>query len=199
MTVMSIKKTEKLKNIATISLGTQFRSRIEASPTGDFRVISMKDLGQDNTVNLNKTVRIKYENMPSNQLAKVGDIIFRSRGQTNTAAIIDQEVENTIIAAPLFRIRADTQAVIPAFLLWWINQPATQAYLNSRAKGTSLKMIGKQELADLEVTLPPLEQQHKIAELFRLTQKEQRLLETIKTCRALYMQNILMQMASHSN
>ncbi len=188
----------KLKDIATVSSGVTFRSRIEVSNDGGVRVIQMKDLGADNSVHLTEVVRIERAKPKPNQLAKRGDIIFRSRGQTNTAALLQEDAENTIVAAPSLRVRADTKKVVPEFLLWWINQPSSQAYLNSRAEGTMLKMVSKQALEELAVSLPPLARQYQAAEFFGLSMKEQRLLEAIKIRKMLYAQGILMQMASES-
>lgn len=188
----------KLKDIATVSSGVTFRSRIEASKDGDVRVIQMKDLGYDNFVHLGESIHIHHTKPKPNQLAKLGDIIFRSRGQTNTATLLNEDVESTIVAAPLFRVRPNIKKVVPEFLLWWVNQPSSQSYLESRSKGTMLKMVSKQDLEDLEVNLVSLEQQKKVAELFSLSMREQQLLEKIKNRRAIYNQGILMRMASES-
>ncbi len=186
----------KLKDIATVSSRVTFRSRIEVSNDGGVRVIQMKDLGDDNFVHLGESIHIGHTKPKPNQLTKPGDIIFRSRGQTNTAALLQEDAENTIVAAPLFRVRPDITKVVPEFLLWWINQPSSQAYLNSRAEGTMLKMVSKQALEELAVSLPPLAQQYQAAEFFGLSMKEQRLLEAIKIRKMLYAQGILMQIAT---
>ncbi len=188
----------KLKDIATVSSGVTFRSRIEATKDGNVRVIQMKDLGDDNFVHLSESIHIDHTKPKSNQLAKLGDIIFRSRGQTNTAALLNEEVESTIVAAPLFRVRPDIKKVVPEFLLWWINQPSSQSYLASISKGTMVKMVSKHGLEDLEVNPPSLEQQKKVVEIFSLSMREQQLLEEIKNRKAIYTQGILMQMASES-
>ena len=190
----------KLKDIATVSSGVTFRSRIEASKDGSVRVIQMKDLGGDNFVHLSESIHIHIDHTKpkSNQLAKLGDIIFRSRGQTNTAALLNEDVESTIVAAPLFRVRPNKKKVVPEFLLWWINQPSSQSYLASRSKGTMVKMVCKQGLEDLEVNLPSLEQQKKVAEFFSLSMREQQLLEDIKNRKAIYTQGILMHVVSES-
>ena len=158
----------------------------------------MKDLGDDNFVHLNESIHVNLWIPKPNQLARMGDIIFRSRGQTNTAALLQEKVENTIVAAPLFRVRPDVKKVVPEFLLWWINQPSSQSYLASMSKGTIVKMVSKQSLEDLEVNLPSLERQRKIAYFFSLSMREQQLLEDIKNRKATYTQGILMQMASES-
>lgn len=184
----------KLKDVAAISSGVTFRSRVKPSKSGGIRVIQMKNLGDDNVVHLSESIHIDYIKPRPNQLAKMGDIIFRSRGQTNTAALLNENVESAIVAAPLFRIRPDIDKVIPEFLLWWINQSSSQAYLASRSKGTLVKMVSKQSLEDLEVYLPSLELQKKVARFFSFSIREQQLLQEIKNQKAIYTQGILMQM-----
>ena len=186
----------KLKDIATVSSGVTFRSRIKTSVDGNVRIIQMKDLGSDNSVHLENLMQIDYIKPRSNQLVKHGDIIFRSRGLTSTAALLLEDSENTIVAAPLFQIRPNISKVIPAFLLWWINQSSSQAYFWSRSEGTMIKMISKRELENLEVRLPSLAQQNKIAEFFNLAMQEQQLLEKIRQCKAICTQGILMQIVS---
>ena len=186
-----------LRNIATVVIGTPFRSRIEPSDSGNTRLIQIKDLGNDNLVRLSGAVRVNLSVRPS-QLAQVGDIIFRSRGTASTAVLLNSKVKDTIVSAPLFRIRANPKRVQPEYLLWWINQPSSQAYFNSRSEGTRLKMVSKEVLKSLEVDLPPLEEQSKIAKLFKLSMREQNLLEKIKKRRALCIQRILMRLASES-
>ena len=164
----------RLRDIATVSLGAKFSSHSE---TGESRSISlkaiqMKDLGADNLVRLDECMRMEVSDPKPNQFAKLGDIIFRSRGQSNTAALLNQATTgSTIIAAPLLRVRARADKVRPEFLLWWINQPQAQAYLASRAKGTAIKSVSKQDLERLEILLPSLEQQAQIADLFILPKR----------------------------
>ena len=159
----------KLKKIAKVSFGATFRSRVETSPSGNMRLIQMKDLGGDNLVHLHKTVRVNLSKPKSGQLVRAGDIIFRSRGQTNTAALLNEKAEGVVLAAPLFRVRVNAKKVIPEYLLWWINQASSQNYLRSQAEGTMIKMISKQSLENLVVELPALEQQAAIAKLFSLS------------------------------
>ena len=184
----------KLKDIATVSSGITFRSRIEPSQSAAIRIIQMKDLGEDNIVHLDRAVKVDLKKPKKNQFARIGDIVFRSRGQRNTAALLRENVEDVIVAAPLLRVRSNSKKVVPEFLLWWINHPPSQAYLSKRAEGTKVQMVGKQDLQDLAVKLPPLNQQHKIAAFFNLATQEQDLLEKIKKQKTRYAQGILMEM-----
>ncbi len=178
-------------------MGYSFRSRLEAATDGDLVVIQMRDLTDDNHLDPTALARIELAEVKPRQLVASGDIIFRSRGQTYTAVLIDQDPGPTIIAAPLLRIRP-REGVLPAYLAWFINLPATQARLASLAEGTALRMIRKQSLAELEVPLPPLECQQAIVELADLATEEQRLMARLADKRKQYMDGILMQAASGS-
>ena len=133
----------RLKDIASISSGVTFRSRTWPLGSGSLRVIQMKDLGVDGTVDLESAMRIDHPGPRGDHLLKSGDIIFRSRGRTNTAALLREEPGNTILAAPLFRVRPDCRRVLLEFLLWWMNQRSSQSYMSSRSKGTMLKMASR--------------------------------------------------------
>ena len=176
-------------------MGYAFRSRLEAAPDGNLSVIQMKDLTDDNRLIPAALARIEYSKTKPHQFVRLGDIIFRSRGQTHTAVLVDQDPGPAIIAAPLLRIRP-REGVLSAYLAWFINLPTTQVRLASRAEGTALRMIRKQSLAELEVPLPPLECQQAIVELADLATEEQRLMGRLADKRKQYMDRILMQAAS---
>lgn len=185
----------KLGQLADIAMGYSFRSRLEAASDGDLAVIQMRDLTDDNRLDPAALTRIELAEAKPRQFVRPGDIVFRSRGQTHTAVLIDQDPGPAIIAAPLLRIRP-RESVLPAYLAWFINLPGTQAKLASRAEGTALRMIRKQSLAELEVPLPPLECQQAIVELADLATEEQRLMVRLAEKRKQYMDGILMQAAS---
>ena len=186
----------KLKHIAAVSYGISFRSRVETASHGNVRLIQMKDLGDNNLVNFSSTVYVYLPNPKDYQLVRCGDILFRSRGQRTTAALLDRDSERTVVAAPLLRVRPDISRVIPEYLLWYINQPVSQTYLASRSEGTVVSMISKKELEKLEVRLPSIERQRAIIRFFKLAEREQLLLNEIKKKKALYAQGILMRIAS---
>lgn len=185
----------KLKEIANTSSGVTFRGRLQPALNAEWVVIQMKDLGSDNSVNFKEAHKIDGRYPPSAILQK-GDLVFRSRGQVNTAVLVENECEKAICAAPLIRIRPDQQKVIPEYLRWYINQPTAQNYLRSRAKGTTVQMISKQALDQMEILLPPIEQQKTIAEYCKLSAQESQLLNQLDTKREAYNNSVLMQLAS---
>lgn len=184
-----------LKKIASIQMGYSFRMRLDFMDQGQIAIVQMKDLNDENRVDCKDLMRVGMNTVKEHHLVRPGDIVFRSRGQVPTAAILIEDPGPAVVAAPLLRIRVDQNVVLPDYLVWYINQPSSQALLLSRAKGTSLKMISKRALESLDVTVPPIEKQRAIAELAALANEEQRLLKKIADWRSYYISTKLMQLA----
>ena len=186
---------KRLGDIAAIQVGYTFRSRIEADAKGNVLVIQMKDLRDDGIVRAETLTRTHVDDLKKNQLAFGDDIIFRARGQNNTAGIISSDIANAIIAAPLIRMRIAEPMAYPRYVMWFINQPDSQKKLASNAKGTAQKMISKDDLGQLEISLPAIEHQHKIVEISMLEEKEQRLSSLITSKKAVLISKKLMKYA----
>lgn len=165
----------KLKDIAEIHMGYPFRSRLEYRTDGTLGVIQMKDLSSANRVDCDTVQKIDPFAFDHKYFVKRGDLIFRSRGMTNTAAILDKEPHDAIVAAPMLRIRVNIDVVLPEFLCWFINQQPSQQYLMIRREGTHGGMISRQTLENLEIDIPSIEKQKKIVELIHLHQHRQNL------------------------
>ncbi len=184
-----------LKNVASVQSGYSFRSRLESMDSGTVAVIQMKDLTGDNRVNCDELTKLDMEIPKVHHLVKPGDLIFRSRGLTSNSALLEEDPGYAVLAAPLLLIRVTSDCILPAFLNWFISQRPAQVYLASCSEGTSLKMISKQSLENLEVDVPSLLQQWVIVELASLAEEEQRLTKLIAEKRKQYITATLLQIA----
>lgn len=184
-----------LKEITNISIGNTFRSKLQANPLGNAQIIQMKDLNDRNELDAEHLVKVELPKIKSTHIAQKGDLLFRTRGQTNTAAIVSDDLQNAVVAAPLLRLRCNTSLVEPEYLCWFINQPEAQAFFSTLATGSGIRQVGKQVLEALEVTLPSLEKQRMIAELVKLSNREQQILKVLSSKRASLVNRILMQSA----
>ena len=176
-------------------MGYSFRTRLPSIGTGTIGVIQMKDLTVHNRVDCSGLMRIKMEKFKEQHLVNRGDIIFRSRGQVTTSAILLDDPGKAVVAAPLIRIRVTGDSVFPEYLNWFINQIPAQAFLTSYAAGTTQKMISKQALENLEVLIPSLTRQKTIIELAMLAEEEQSLINKIADKRRQYIALTLLEHA----
>ena len=179
MQPVDFKLLKTLKDIARVQMGLAFRSRIEPEADGTVAVIQMRDLTEDNKLSHRNLITIKMDKLSDRHLVKRRDLIFRSRRQTTTAAIIDTKIGPAVVAAPLLRIRVTSKHVLPEYLCWFVNQSSAQAFLHSRATGTAMTVIGKSALDDLQVPLPDLATQKRIVALADLSNQEQKLMREL--------------------
>ncbi len=185
-----------IKEIATVQTGYSFRSKLEASENGNIAVIQMKDLLDDNSVDCSGLTKIDMQDPKEQHFALKGDLLFRSRGQVNTSAIIHENPGKAIIAAPLLRIRiTDPENVLPEYLNWYISQADAQRYLTSMQAGTSVNMIRSKQLREMPVHIPSLKIQKNIVELAALSAREQTILSALAEKRERYISTLLMQLA----
>ncbi len=185
-----------LGDLAEVQMGYPFRSRLEHDPQGDVAVIQMKDIDDTNLLHAEEAIRVALPEGKTHHLLRAGDLLFRSRGRSNGAALVAEGIGPAVLAAPMLLIRPHT--VLPAYLCWYINAPATQAQLAALAEGTSVRMISAEALKSLPIPVPPLEAQRRIAEAAALAEQEQTLLARIATLRQRLTTHLLMQLAHPS-
>jgi len=182
-----------LGELAEVRMGYPFRSRLEHDPQGDIAVIQMKDIDDANLLHAEEAIRVALPKGKTHHLLRAGDLLFRSRGRSNGAAQVLDGVGPAVLSAPMLLIRP--HGVLPAYLCWYINAPATQAQLAALAEGTSVRMISAEALKALDVPLPSLAAQQRIVRAADMAEQEQALLERIATLRQRLTNHILMNEA----
>ena len=183
----------KLGQVASIRMGYPFRSRLEHDAMGTIAVVQMKDIDDASALHVEDAVRVELEDFKEHHLIRPGDLVFRSRGRTNSVALVSANIGPAVLAAPMLLIRPVD--VSPAYLLWYINLPATQATLAAQAEGTSVRMISKAALEALEIPVPSRGKQQLIVEVSALATAEQCLLEEIAHARKRLADGVLLRYA----
>lgn len=183
----------KIGDIADVRMGYPFRSRLEHDPAGDVVVIQMKDIDDTNLLHVENAIKVSLPEGKGHHLIHEGDLVFRSRGRSNSVALVAADIGEAVLAAPMLLIRP--RKVLPGYLHWFINFPTTQAGLAALAEGTSVRMISKDALLELEVPMPSMARQHRIVEMASLAQREQALIANIAANRKRLAEGILMQYA----
>ncbi len=170
-----------LENLADVQMGYPFRSRLTHDPKGNTTVLQMKDIDDTNLLHPEAASRVSLPKGKAHHMLRPGDLLFRSRGRSNGAALVGDAIGPAVLAAPMLLIRPIS--VLPAYLCWFINAPSTQALLTTMSAGTSVRMISAEALKSLDVPVPSPEQQHQIATLADLADREQTLLLNIAQAR----------------
>ncbi|MFQ4136314.1 restriction endonuclease subunit S [Nodosilinea sp. PGN35] len=188
-----------LEDIATLRSGFTVRGKVEPMPpdqvTKDHvRLVQMKDLDEYNRFHLDEVYAVALDNVKQSHYLKSGDVLFRSRGVTNTAVHVGKIPFGLVAASPLVVIRVEPGVVDPAYLTWYLNYPG-QRQISPLSSGTSVPNVTVSGLKGLEIPLPPLATQRAIADLADLGQQEQTLMAELADKRQTYLHALLSRCA----
>jgi len=94
---------------------------------------------------------------------KKGDILISRSGTTGVAILIDKDYNNMLYGSYLIKVKLNS-LIDPKFFWYFSQSPFYWQQVSPR--GATIKNINLQTLKNLQVPLPPLEEQQKIAEIF---------------------------------
>jgi len=110
------------------------------------------------------------------------DIIFKSKGLNNNAVMLNCVPPKTIVTASCLIIRVKKPAVLPEYVVLWLNSKAAKnhfAKATGQATGLTIANVGKGIVEDLPIKIPPIKIQKVLVEIERLYKQEQELLVKI--------------------
>ena len=165
----------KLADIADIRQGYQVRKEAEGNKGHTVNIIKMADITTDYTIEWDRLSVVRLENIKSSHYLENEDIIFCARGADNYSIMIDEPKTDSIAAYHFLVISPDPQQVVPAYLAWFLQLPVSRAYFTGNALRGTVPLVKKETLAKYEIPLIDLEKQERVAELYKLKNKEKTL------------------------
>ena len=163
----------RLRDACSIQVGYTARRRLVPVANGGIAAIRLQDVQPGSQVAPGQLVRVVADRLSDKHLVKVGDVVFRSRSDHNTAAALGDEFDEPALALlPLFILRPRCSIILPEFLAWAINQPTAQRHFDRVARGTNMRMISRSGLSGLEIDIPGRETQRRIVAVDALARRE---------------------------
>lgn len=163
--------TKKIRDIAEIRTGYQFRGKVEAADDANVALIQIKDIDDRLNVRFVDLLHVKLDN-PEPYLVTQGDVLFLSRGHRQYAASVSEPVRNTVATGYFFILHPNQDLIRPDFLTWSINQPEFQDSLRPVTRGSNMPLISKSDFQNLTISLPAIAVQDKILALQQLIDRE---------------------------
>lgn len=162
---------------------TNIQTGLFAKPAGIGKLVYLQSRHFDEYGQLHSVLHpdLMAEGISEKHLLKDGDVLFAAKGTKNFAAVFENHNEPSVASTSFFVIRPTDKKILPQFLAWFLNNPATQTLLKGQAIGTSIPSISKQVLENLEVTIPSIETQKAILQITQLRIKEKSLKQKIET------------------
>ncbi len=119
------------------------------------------------------------EEINEDYISNTGDVIVRLR-EPNIAICIKEHEEGMIIPSFMSIIRPNKNIICSEYLAFYLNSTIVKRILKKEIKGTTIPMIKSNDLSQLDITLPSLQEQKEIVEYLKLAQQECNLLEKLK-------------------
>jgi hypothetical protein len=171
----------RLNKIAKIQSGYISRGKIEPREYGTHFLLQAKNVdGHRLTYVADSLIRFSPTLARKDRILETGDVLFMARGVRNYSLLMREIPDSVLAAACFFVVTVSSDQVLPAYLSWYLNQPPAQNYLSRHSgRGVHMPVVRRSVLENLDVPLPPLEAQKKIAELDALMRQEQQLLDKL--------------------
>ncbi|WP_455794288.1 TaqI-like C-terminal specificity domain-containing protein [Clostridium butyricum] len=171
----------KLSDICILKSGFQGKT----TEGNEYRQIKLKDVTKDGIIKYEELEKFNTENINEKYLLKKGDIILKAKSGDNTAAIIEEDIEN-VVASPHFIIITvkDSTVLNPEYLVAYLNSEYAQDYFKKHAEGTAQPIVKLKTLEELDVKHIDLKKQKEIADMYKLIKEEKLTMEQIIENRA---------------
>ena len=187
----------RLAATCTIHSGYTARGRLEPTDAGGVLAIQLRDISPEGAVDPRRLSRVQLDDLADRYFVRAGDVVFRSRGERNTASALDERLREPALAVlPLMVLRPKPDVVVPEYLAWAINQPSAQRHFDAAARGTNIRMIPRSSLDDLELDVPDIETQRRIVAIDAMAERERELSQLAAETRRKMMSLILVERAS---
>lgn len=192
---------KRIKDIADIQIGFQFRKKPEMSSLGEYQVIQAKDI--DKLVGHSLVASSLYQLTPDRDATRYevndGDVIFMSKGRRNYASLVEGlHGRKTIAAGIFFILKLKSEIIMPEFLVWIINQSLVQNLIANISKGSGIPFITRDDFANVSIDIPDMHTQEIIVKLDQLSQREQLLMWQIQENRKKLVETVMLNKIKNS-
>ena len=134
---------------------------------------------------------VANEEIDKGYISRVGDIIIRLRYPIR-AVYIDTSTEGMIVPSLMCIVRViNNISLNKEFLAYFLNSTVVKKELQTKIKGTAIQMIRTKDIEDIEIALPPLDEQVKLVEFLKLSQKEIKVLDDLKMQKQYFANSVL--------
>ncbi|MEZ5529366.1 MAG: restriction endonuclease subunit S [Porticoccaceae bacterium] len=166
---------KRIEQCADVLPGFALKVRAEHEPEGSYYFLMAKDLKDSASISFQEknteVIKMNVDKNVDNYLLRTGDAVFISRGARNEAAVIGDIPANTIASSTFYILRPKAE-INSEYLVWCINQLYLTGGLDQIRTGAATPIIQRHRLKEVEIPVPSLEEQERIAALARVMDEE---------------------------
>jgi len=163
----------RLADAAHIYPGWQAPPQSPRGVTDGLPTISVKDITDGYVVADGlERVSITVPGRVDRYLVQPGDVLVACRGTVPKIAVVPPDLAGALLTSTLIGVRTDGRLLAEVLFLY-LRSPSGQKALLSRVRsGTQQIALAPRDIAQLEVPLPPMDVQQRIADLVQTAERQ---------------------------
>lgn len=167
---------KKIGEILDIQTGSTIRGDYDSLADGDLAVILPRHIGAENAINF-AAVRSIDAPLRSPLYLESGHLIFSSKGSFKVS-LYEGEANKYIASAAFFVMTVKNPAIVdPAYLREYLSSDYMRKKYRSMTDGATIPSISIKQFKEIEIYIPLIEEQKKIAKIMMLHDDYRKLLE----------------------
>jgi hypothetical protein len=160
-----------LSLLAHVHTAVVFRHQApQENPCGNVRALAIRDLVASKPLQWHDLPCVTVSEKYLAHCLKYGDVVIPSRGDYYKAWLFEGAEEPVLPVGQLNVIRPSSR-LDARYLVWYLNRKPAQANISLMLTGTSIKALTRSSLVALEIEVPDLSKQQRIAEIDRTTKR----------------------------
>lgn len=139
----------------------------------DYKQIGLRNVTKDGVIKFEELEGFNADKVNEKYILKKGDIILKAKSGDNTAAIIENDIENVVPASHFIIITIKNRSILkPDYLVAYLNSEYAQNYFKENAEGSVLSIVKIKTLEKLDIKIIEKDKQKEVAEIYKLMQRE---------------------------
>lgn len=172
--------TSTLGDVAEIRVGYPFRAAITEVPNGSVRVVQIRDVSPAGLRQREALMATELEGRKEPDWLLDQDVLFVARGANPYASLLTDPPPRTVCSPHIYVIRVKHPAqLLPAFLVWQLNQSPAQRYLRQSAEGSHQLSVRRSMLDKTPIQIPSIAWQRAAIALERMAYAERDALQAL--------------------
>ena len=178
---MTTKKSrQSLNEFASVRSGLVLSRKKSKGGEGElYALLTLRSVKEEGVLDMSAVdMYVSTSVLPSVYQTAVGDVVVRLTWPYS-AVLIDEQSSGMLVSSHFVIIRPDREKLHPGYLHWVLNRQSTRRLIYENTSANMLNAVRPQFFSELKISLPPMVEQKKIAELQLLTRRERILQEML--------------------
>lgn len=191
-----------LGEIAEIKTGLVLRRKkaeVDFTSRASYKLFSLKNISDDGMIE-NETFDefFSIEKLDEHYFTETGDILMRLN-QPYTAVYIDENHTGLLVPSYFVIIKIHEANVLPKYVAWYLNTSTVRNELDRAHAGSRIPTTNRHVIKNISITLPTIEEQEKLINLYELHLKEKQLYKKLLKEKERYFYGVVEQILGGIN